>query len=98
MIYEYAYLFITPGREAEFEQALLAARPILASAEGCTSVDLYPDVETPGSYLLRVGWQSLDHHLVDFPKSPQAPEFAAAIEHFFAREPVLRHFSASALD
>ncbi|MFF8288918.1 antibiotic biosynthesis monooxygenase family protein [Streptomyces sp. NPDC016309] len=94
MIHEYAYLYITPGREEEFEQALLAGAPILESAEGCLSVELHRDVETQGSYLLRVGWETLAHHLDGFPRSEQAPRFAAAIEHFFAKEPELRHFSA----
>ncbi|MFI5690074.1 antibiotic biosynthesis monooxygenase family protein [Streptomyces sp. NPDC051636] len=94
MIYENAYLYITPGCEEEFEQALLTAAPILESAEGCTSVKLHRDVETPGAYLLRVGWASLEHHVEMFPKSEQAPRFAEAIEHFFAKAPELRHFAA----
>lgn len=96
MIYEYAYLYITSGREEDFEKALLAAAPILESAEGCQSVDLHRDVETQGSYLLRVGWATLEDHVEKFPASEQAPRFAAAIEHFFAREPTLRHFTAEA--
>jgi len=94
MIYEYAYLSIIPGREEEFEKALICAAPILKSAEGCRSVDLHRDVETQGSYLLRIGWATLDDHLQKFPASDQAPRFAAAIEHFFAGEPTLRHFDA----
>ena len=94
MIYEYAYLYITAGREEEFEKSLVAAAPILESAPGCLSVDLHRDAETRGSYLLRVGWASLEDHLERFPASEQAPRFAEAIEHFFAREPTLRHFAA----
>lgn len=94
MIYENAYLYIASGREEEFEQALLTAAPILESAEGCHSVELHRDVEAPGAYLLRVGWASLEHHVEIFPKSEQAPRFAEAIEHFFAKEPELRHFAA----
>ncbi|MGW2816028.1 antibiotic biosynthesis monooxygenase family protein [Streptomyces sp. NPDC001415] len=94
MIYEYAYLYITPGREEEFEQALLAAAPILESAEGCHSVELHRDVETEGAYLLRVGWATLEDHTEKFFKSEQAPRFAEAIDHFFDREPTLRHFAA----
>ncbi|GHF28351.1 hypothetical protein GCM10010218_06830 [Streptomyces mashuensis] len=92
MIYEYAYLYVTPGQEEEFEQALLAARPVLLSAEGCRSVDLHRDAESPGCYLLRVGWETLEHHLVDFFKSEQAVRFGQAIDHFFARPAELRHF------
>lgn len=94
MIYEYAYLYIVPGREEDFEKALLDAAPILKSATGCLSIDLHRDVETRGSYLLRIGWETLEDHLEKFPASEQAPRFAAAIEHFFAREPTLRHFAA----
>jgi heme-degrading monooxygenase HmoA len=94
VIYEYAYLYITHGQELEFEQALLAAAPILESAEGCQSVELHGDVETKGAYLLRVGWATLEDHIDKFPRSEQAKRFAEAIEHFFAREPTLRHFTA----
>lgn len=97
MIYEYAYLYIIPGREREFEKALLAAAPILESAAGCQSVALHPDVETPGAYLLRVGWATLEHHREKFPGSEQAGQFAEAIEKFFDREPELRHFTADPL-
>jgi MFS family permease len=94
VIYEYAYLYITPGRDREFERALLAAAPILESAEGCQSVELHRDVETSGAYLLRVGWATLEDHVEKFPVSEQAGRFAEAIEQFFDREPTLRHFAA----
>ncbi len=95
MIYEHAYLWIKEGEEERFEHELLSGRSILASAEGCHSVELFRDVETPGGYLLRVGWETLAHHLERFPTSPQAPAFADVVEKFFAREPELRHFDAT---
>ncbi|MGH1551249.1 hypothetical protein ACRAWF_00525 [Streptomyces sp. L7] len=41
-----------------------------------------------------MGWASLEDHVEKFPKSEKAPKFAAAIEHFFDREPTLRHFDS----
>jgi MFS family permease len=95
VIYEYAYLYITAGREKEFERALIASASILRSADGCQSVDLHRDAETPGAYLLRVGWGTLEDHLEKFPRSEQAGLFAKAIEKFFDHEPDLRHFYGS---
>ncbi|MFD9940406.1 antibiotic biosynthesis monooxygenase family protein [Nonomuraea sp. NPDC059023] len=94
MIFEYAYLYITPGREEEFERAFRQASPLLLAAEGCTSADLHRDAEASGRYLVRVGWESLSHHLDLFPDSENAAELAKAIEPYFAKPPELRHFEA----
>jgi heme-degrading monooxygenase HmoA len=94
MIYENAYLWITQGKEKEFEQAFERGRPVLASANGCTSVHLFRDVETSSAYLLRVGWEKLEDHVEIFPNSEQAGQFANLIEGYFAREPILRHFDS----
>lgn len=97
MIYENAYLWVTSGREEEFEEALRQGWRVLASAEGCRSVELFRDVEAPGAYLLRVGWETLEHHLEVFPGTPLAKQFADVVEQFFDREPVLRHFDSTAV-
>jgi len=94
MIYENAYLWITEGKEKEFEQAFERGRPVLASADGCTSVHLFRDVETSSAYLLRVGWEKLEDHLEKFLNSERAGRFIDLIESFFAREPILRHFDS----
>jgi heme-degrading monooxygenase HmoA len=98
MIYEHAYLWIKEGEKQRFESELLAGRSILTSAEGCRSVELFRDAETPGAYLLRIGWETLAHHVERFPASPQAPAFAEVVEKFFAREPELRHFYSAPVE
>ena len=94
MIYENAYLWIKEGKDQEFEKEVESGSSILASVEGCVSIELFRDVETPGAYLLRIGWQTLAHHVEHFPTTPQAPKFAQVVEKYFAREPVLRHFDS----
>ncbi|WP_067449683.1 antibiotic biosynthesis monooxygenase family protein [Actinomadura macra] len=98
MIYEHAYLWIKAGQEHRFERELLSGRSILAAADGCHSVELFRDVERSGAYLLRIGWESLAHHVERFPISPQAPAFAEVVEKFFAREPELRHFDSTPVE
>jgi heme-degrading monooxygenase HmoA len=95
---EHAYLTITPGREAEFEAAFLDARPVLTGASGCQEAELFRDSEEPGSYLLRVGWETLADHLEVFPASAAGEKFASQVAHFFASTPQVRHFDAAAVE
>jgi heme-degrading monooxygenase HmoA len=93
VVVEHAYLVITPGREEEFEAAFGAAAPVLAGAAGCRGAELFADAEQRGGYLLRVRWERLADHLEVFPASPAGTEFAAAVAHFFAEPPTVRHFA-----
>ncbi|WP_326568933.1 antibiotic biosynthesis monooxygenase [Amycolatopsis rhabdoformis] len=95
MVVEQAYLRIAGGRESDFEEAFRAARPLLAQARGCTSVELFRDAENPSTYLLRVGWERLEDHLVGFPASDAGKQFAEQVAGFFAGAPEVRHFEST---
>lgn len=96
-VVEHAHLMITPGREAEFEAAFLGAHSILTGAAGCREAELFRDSEEPGSYLLRVRWETLKDHLEVFPASEAGAEFGSKVAHFFASAPQVRHFDAAAV-
>lgn len=94
MVVEHAYITVVPGQEDAFEDAFVAAQPILAGAAGCRSASLRRDAEHPGSYLLEVHWERLEDHLEVFPDSKAGKDFAAHVAHFFAVVPDVRHFVA----
>jgi heme-degrading monooxygenase HmoA len=91
-VVEHTHLLITGGREQEFETAFLDARPVLTGASGCLESALFRDAQEPGSYLLRVRWETLKDHVEVFPASVAGKEFASKVAHFFASEPRVRHF------
>lgn len=97
MVVEHAYITVTAGRETDFEAAFVEAEPILAAAQGCRATALFPDIERPGRYLLRVAWGRLEDHLEVFPTSRAGREFAAHVAHFFDGPPEVRHFAADAV-
>lgn len=97
MVVEHAYISVDPARRAEFEAAYAKAEPILAGAQGCTGTALFRDVERPGGYLLRVGWQRLADHLEVFPTSDAGRAFAAHVAGFFTGAPEVRHFEVESV-
>ena len=93
-VVEHAQLTITPGREAEFEQAFHRGEQAIAKSPGYRWSRLIRQVEDPGVYLLLVGWQSLEAHTVEFRGSGLFPQWRGAVGEFFAAPPVVTHFDA----
>ena len=88
MITEHATLSIIPGREEEFERVFEErVREVFARAEGFVSIELHRSMERPSTFLMRVGWESLDAHLVGFRESPLFTEWRALAGPFFAEPP-----------
>ena len=54
MILESALLNVKPGRESDFEDAMRAARPLIAATPGFQGIEVRPCIETPNRYLLLV--------------------------------------------
>lgn len=95
MIYEHAHLVIDPARADEFEAAVPIALKALRDAPGCREATVSRSVDTPGTYLLRAGWDRIEDHLENFPTTPQAAEVGAAIAGFFTEAPLVIHFSGA---
>lgn len=97
MILEVAVLSITPSRKSEFEDAYTEARRIISSMPGFKSVQLQRSVETPGRYLLLVGWGSVDDHMLGFRQSPEFQRWRALLGPFYASAPTVEHYEDTGL-
>jgi quinol monooxygenase YgiN len=93
MIYEIAELYIKPDAHDAFQAAVAQAVPIFKAASGCLSMRLDRDVEVPDTYHLVIGWQTLEHHTVDFRGSAGFQDWRALVGSFFAQTPKVEHFS-----
>ncbi len=93
MILEHALLPVKPGQEEEFERAFEIARKLIEASPGFLRLTLSRGVESPGSYLLLVEWESIDAHLVGFRGSPAFLEWRRLLHHFYEPAPVVEHFT-----
>jgi heme-degrading monooxygenase HmoA len=92
VVVEHAELTVEAGREQEFEEAFGKAREVLAEAEGFRWAELLRGAERPRTFLLLVGWESVEAHLVGFRKSPRFQRWRALVGPFFAEPPAVEHF------
>ena len=91
MIHEIATLTIDPTRAAEFETAVREARPHFEAAKGFVSFALERTIEAPEKYLLMVGWDSVEAHMVDFRESDGFQAWRALASPFFTAPPSVEH-------
>jgi heme-degrading monooxygenase HmoA len=93
LITEHATLTILPGREQEFERLFTdQVGDVFARAPGFVSIELHRSVERPSTFVMRVGWESLEAHVNDFRESALFTEWRALAGPFFAEPPSVEHF------
>ncbi len=97
MVVEHAQLSIIAGREAEFEAAFVIGEQALARSPGYRWSRLLRQVEDPGTYLLLVGWSSLEAHTVQFRGSELFGQWRAVVGEYFAAPPHVTHFDGDLL-
>ena len=93
MILEHALLDVRPGQEDAFEHAFDQARGIIAAMPGFRDLRLSRCLERPGTYLLLVGWDTLEHHTEGFRGSPRYQEWRRLLHHFYDPFPTVEHFT-----
>jgi len=91
MIHEIATIPVDPDQADAFEAAVAEARPLFEAAKGFRSFALERSIETPGRYLLVIGWESVEAHTVDFRGSPDFQAWRALAGPFFAATPSVEH-------
>ena len=91
MIIEHASLRVTPGRERDFEAAMVPALVIIESAPGCHGAEVRAQLEDPSNYLLLVRWASLAAH-GDFRASALYEQWRTLTHHFYVEPPEVRHY------
>ena len=92
MVVEHAELTVEAGREAEFQEVFGKAREVLAEADGFRWAELLRCEERPRTYLLLVGWESVEAHTVGFGESGRFSRWRALVGPFFAEPPAVEHY------
>jgi heme-degrading monooxygenase HmoA len=93
MIREHALLSVRPGLEDEFEAAFVQAKSIIAASPGFRSLTLSRGIESPGTYLLLVEWESVEAHEVGFRQSAPYQEWRELLHRFYDPFPVVEHYA-----
>jgi heme-degrading monooxygenase HmoA len=91
MIHEIAHILIKPGMGEQFEQNFCLATPLFERAKGCKSIRLERSVEDPLRYLLVIGWETLDDHIVEFRNSADYQRWRELVGGLFAAPPSVDH-------
>jgi heme-degrading monooxygenase HmoA len=91
MIHEVANILIKLGMGELFEQGFAQAVPLFERAKGCRSIRLERSVEDPLRYLVVIGWDTLDDHLVGFRNSEDYARWRELVGDLFAEPPSVDH-------
>ena len=89
---EVVVLPVRAGTEAEFEEAFVRAEPLIARAHGYRGHTLRRGIDRPSTYLLTVGWDSVDDHEIGFRGSDDYVEWAALLHRFYDPFPIVLHY------
>ncbi len=94
MILEVADIRIHPGKQAEFDEAIIRGIKTVASkAKGFLGYKVNKGIETPERYILLIVWQTLEDHTVGFRESQLFKDWRAIVGPFFAQPPHVEHFT-----
>ena len=93
MILELADIRITPGRQAEFDEAIQRGlATVISRAEGFCGFKIHRGIESPDRCVLMIFWDTLEDHTVGFRQSEAFTQWRAIVGPFFAAPPVVEHF------
>lgn len=93
MIMETAVMSVVPGREDEFLAALEDAKQVLARAEGWRAIHVHRGIERPSTFLLAIGWDTLEDHTERFRGGELFTQWRAIIGPYFAEPPQVEHWT-----
>ena len=95
MVTEIAEIMINPEAHEAFLAAVKEAVPLFKRARGCKTMKLERVVERPDTYQLVIGWETLEHHTVDFRGSEDFQVWRGLVGGFFAEPPRVEHTSTA---
>ncbi len=96
-VVEHAEIHVVPGRESDFEAAFVTGHASLSRADGYRWARLLRQAEDSSSYLLLVGWDTLEAHTVAFRESELFQAWRGAVGEFFDGPPTVVHYRAEAV-
>jgi quinol monooxygenase YgiN len=97
MIVEYIRYTISAEQCAAFEGAYEQASRSLDASAHCLGYELSRCVDEPGTYILRIEWNSAEGHLRGFRGSPGFRAFFAAVGPYVANIAEMRHYELTAV-
>ena len=97
MIVEYIRYKVAPTRAQAFEDAYAAGQSALAASPHCLGYEVSRCVEEPGSYIVRIEWDSQQGHLQGFRTSHGFRSFFAAVRPFVGDIEEMRHYEPTAI-
>ena len=78
-VVEHAEIRVLAGREQEFEQAFVRGHAVIREAAGYRWARLLRQAEDASTYLLLVGWDTLEAHTVDFRESERFTQWRGIV-------------------
>ena len=94
MILELADIRITPGKQAEFDSAIVhGLSTVISQAKGFRGFKVNKGIESPERYILQIFWDTLEDHTMGFRGGPLFPQWRAIVGPFFAQPPVVEPFT-----
>lgn len=93
MILEHALLFVTPGKEKEFENDFKKALQYVIVCKGYIDLTLQRCVEQSNKYLLLVKWENLEDHTIGFRESEDYLKWKELLHPYYDGTPIVQHFN-----
>ena len=93
MVLEVALIDVVPGMEDAFAASYRLGHPVLAGTPGCRSVRMTRGVESPSRFVLLVEWDSVEAHTENFRETERFAQWRALIGGYFAKPPLVEHFT-----
>lgn len=93
MILELADIHILPGKQAEFDAAIVhGVKDVISTSQGFRGYKINKGIESPERYVLMIFWDTLENHTVDFRGSEAFKQWRSIVGPFFASPPKVEHF------
>ena len=94
MIYELAFIQVTPENHEAFEAAVKqAVAEVLSKAHGFLGFTLTKGVERANTYALLIRWETLEDHTIGFRESDLFTQWRSRIGGYFATPPAVDHWT-----
>ena len=94
MILEIADIRIQPGKQREFDAAIVkGVETVISKAKGFRGYKVNKGIESPERYILMIFWDTVKNHTVDFRQSPAFQQWRAIVGQYFAAPPAVEHYT-----
>ena len=93
-VFEIANLACKPGSGDEFARQLAKGNALIAADPACHGVSTYRGVEDPDSFVLVIGWDSIDDHN-RFRDSASMAQFGSFVGDLLAAPPAFSHYNVA---